>query len=180
MNFLGNEGSENFDHVIKVILIGDSSVGKTNILSRLCKDEFLVESKSTVGVEFASKLIELNNKKLIKMQLWDTAGQERYKSITNTYYYRSQGAVIVFDITKVSTFKSVDKWVAQLREYAGPDVTLVLVGNKSDLKTLRAVSVEEALEKAASLGNTEYIEASALQNSHVNEAFLNLVTSRIL
>jgi Ras-related protein Rab-11A len=178
MNFLGNEGKEEFDHVIKVILIGDSGVGKTNIISRLCKDEFLVESKSTVGVEFASKLIELENKKVIKMQLWDTAGQERYKAITNTYYYRSQGALVVFDITKLSSFKSVDKWVNQLREHAGPDVTLVLVGNKSDLKTLRAVSMEEALETASNLGNMEYIETSALQNSHINDAFTSLVSSK--
>jgi Ras-related protein Rab-11A len=178
MNFLGSEGKEDFDHVIKVILIGDSGVGKTNIISRLCKDEFLVESKSTVGVEFASKLIELENKKVIKMQLWDTAGQERYKAITNTYYYRSQGALVVFDITKLTSFKNVDKWVTQLREHAGPDVTLVLVGNKSDLKTLRAVSMEEALEKAANLGNMDYIETSALQNSHINDAFTSLVTSK--
>jgi Ras-related protein Rab-11A len=176
MNFLDNK-KEDFDHVIKVILIGDSGVGKTNIISRLCKDEFLVESKSTVGVEFASKLIELENKKVIKMQIWDTAGQERYKAITNTYYYRSQGAVVVFDITKVSSFKNVDKWVTQMREHAGPDVTIVLVGNKSDLKSLRAITVEEALDKAASLGNTEYIETSALHNSHINDAFSSLVKS---
>lgn len=175
MNFLTSDAREDFDHVIKVILLGDSSVGKTNIISRFCKDEFLVESKSTIGVEFASKLIELNNKKVVKMQLWDTAGQDRYRAITNSYYHRAQGALVVFDITKISTFRNIDKWVSQLREHAGPDITLVLVGNKSDLKTLRAVSMEEALEKAANLGNTEYIETSALQNSHISETFTNLV-----
>ena len=177
MNFSNNEKMENFDHVIKVVFIGDSGVGKTNILSRFCKDEFMVNSQSTIGVEFASKTLLLKNGKIIKTQIWDTAGQERYKSVTNTYYYRSQGALVVFDITKASTFRSVDRWVSQLREYAGSEVVIVLVGNKSDLKSLRAVSKEEALEKAAALGSIDYIETSALNNSHISETFNLLVNS---
>jgi Ras-related protein Rab-11A len=180
MNFSSNEKMENFDHVIKVVFIGDSGVGKTNILSRFCRDEFMLNSQSTIGVEFASKTISLENGKIIKTQIWDTAGQERYKSVTNTYYYRSQGALVVFDITKPSTFKSVDRWVSQLREYAGNEVVIVLVGNKTDLKSLRAVSKEEALEKAAALGDLDYIETSALNNCHINDTFNILVSSKII
>jgi Ras-related protein Rab-11A len=180
MNFSSNEKMENFDHVIKVVFIGDSGVGKTNILSRFCRDEFMLNSQSTIGVEFASKTISLENGKIIKTQIWDTAGQERYKSVTNTYYYRSQGALVVFDITKPSTFKSVDRWVSQLREYAGNEVVIVLVGNKTDLKSLRAVSKDEALEKAVALGDLDYIETSALNNCHINDTFNILVSSKII
>jgi len=177
MNFLENEKMEDFDHVVKVVFIGDSGVGKTNILSRFCKEEFNINSQSTVGVEFASKIIETENQKKVKIQIWDTAGQERFKSVTNTYYYRSQGALVVFDITKNSSFENVDKWVSQLRQFAGKEVVIVLVGNKSDLRNLRAVTKEEALEKASALGNLDYIETSALNNSHINETFNLLVNS---
>lgn len=180
MNFSTNDKMENFDHdhVIKVVFIGDSGVGKTNILSRYCRDEFMLNSQSTIGVEFASKTISLDNGKIIKTQIWDTAGQERYKSVTNTYYYRSQGALVVFDITKPSSFKSVDRWVSQLREFAGNDVVIVIVGNKSDLKSLRAITKEEALEKASALGDLDYIETSALSNCHINDTFNILVKSK--
>lgn len=180
MNFSTNDKMENFDHdhVIKVVFIGDSGVGKTNILSRYCRDEFMLNSQSTIGVEFASKTISLDNGKIIKTQIWDTAGQERYKSVTNTYYYRSQGALVVFDITKPSSFKSVDRWVSQLREFAGNDVVIVIVGNKSDLKSLRAITKEEALEKASALGDLDYIETSALSNCFINDTFNILVKSK--
>jgi Ras-related protein Rab-11A len=180
MNFSTNDKMENFDHdhVIKVVFIGDSGVGKTNILSRYCRDEFMLNSQSTIGVEFASKTISLDNGKIIKTQIWDTAGQERYKSVTNTYYYRSQGALVVFDITKPSSFKSVDRWVSQLREFAGNDVVIVIVGNKSDLRSLRAITKEEALEKASALGDLDYIETSALSNCFINDTFNILVKSK--
>jgi Ras-related protein Rab-11A len=177
MNFSEHERMEDFDHIVKVVFIGDSGVGKTNLLSRFCKDEFMLNSQSTVGVEFASKIIETENNKKVKIQIWDTAGQERFKSVTNTYYYRSQGALVVFDITKNSSFENVDKWVGQLRQYAGKEVVVILVGNKSDLKNLRAVTKEEALEKAAVLGNLDYVETSALNNSHITETFNLLVNS---
>jgi Ras-related protein Rab-11A len=178
MNFSDNERMEDFDHVIKVVFIGDSAVGKTNILSRFCRDEYIHNSQSTVGVEFASKLIETEKGKKIKVQIWDTAGQERFKSITNTYYYRSQGALVVFDITKYSSFENVDRWVNQLRQFAGNEVVIILVGNKSDLKSTRSVNKNEALEKAASLGGLEYIETSALNNSQITETFTILVNSK--
>lgn len=177
MNFADQDNSEEVDYVIKVVFIGDSSVGKTNILSRFCKDEFMMNSQSTIGVEFASKTINVEDKN-IKVQIWDTAGQERFKSITNTYYYRAQGALVVFDMTKYSSFESVDKWISEIKQYAGKDVVIILVGNKSDLKQVRVVTSEEAKAKAEELGNIMYIETSALNNTHINETFKMLVTSK--
>jgi small GTP-binding protein len=168
---------EEYDHVIKVVFIGDSGVGKTNILSRYCNNEFLPNSKTTIGVEFASKILNIDGRK-IKTQIWDTAGQERFKSITNTYYYRSQGAFVVYDITKKTSFENVDKWVNQLRQSAGPEVSIILVGNKTDLNSLRAVSKKETIEKANLLGDLEFVETSAMSNINIKEAFEKLVTSK--
>jgi small GTP-binding protein len=172
------ENGEDHDFVVKVVLIGDSAVGKTNILSRFCKDEFSVNSHSTVGVEFASKIMMVSEKK-VKVQIWDTAGQERFKAITNTYYYRAKGAVVVFDITKFSSFQNVDKWVEDLRQVTGKEIVIVLVGNKSDLKLNRAVTKEEALEKAKILGGLPYLETSALNNTHITETFTTLIQSKL-
>ncbi len=135
------------DYVTKVVLIGESSVGKTNILTRFVKNEFDENSKSTLGVEFATKIIDIDGKKL-RLQVWDTAGQERYKAITNSYYIHARGGFVVFDITKTSSFVSVDKWISELRNIAGDDISIILIGNKSDLSQNRAVSEEEAKAKA--------------------------------
>ena len=105
---------EEYSLLFKIILIGDANVGKTNILSRYISDTFLETSKSTVGVELATKVEQYNNKK-IKIQIWDTAGQERYKSITSTYYKGAKGAFIVYDITRKSTFDNIDKWIGDLK-----------------------------------------------------------------
>ena len=105
---------EEYDIIFKVVLIGDSGVGKTNILSRYVRDEFSIETKSTVGVEFGSKIVKLNNIN-IKVQIWDTAGQERYKSITNAYYKGAKGAFVVYDISKKETFDNINKWIEELK-----------------------------------------------------------------
>ena len=105
---------EEYDMIFKVVLIGDSGVGKTNILSRYVRDDFSIETKSTVGVEFGSKVLKVNNTS-IKIQIWDTAGQERYKSITKAYYKGAKGAFVVYDITRKETFSSVEKWVDELK-----------------------------------------------------------------
>lgn len=178
MNYSKNENREEefYDYVCKIVLVGESGVGKTNILSRFCRDEFLADSKSTLGVEFATKILKIEDKK-IRIQIWDTAGQERYKAITNSYYINAKGALVVFDMTRYSSFENVDKWVAELRNIAGKDIIIILVGNKSDLKNLRAVTKEEALEKAQNLGNLEYFETSALSSTYVQETFNSLTSS---
>lgn len=142
---------EEFNMIFKVVLIGDSGVGKTNIMSRYIKDEFSIETKTTVGVEFGAKKLEINGNN-IKAQIWDTAGQERYKSITNAYYKGAKGALIVFDITRSSSFESVDKWLIELKSKCEVDVSIILIGNKCDLENERAVSKEESMKKAQQYG----------------------------
>ncbi len=141
---------EDYDLIFKVVLIGDSSVGKSNILSRYLHDKFNVNTKTTVGVEFGWKKIEVDGMK-IKAQIWDTAGQERYKSITNAYYKGAKGALLVYDISNKDSFDNVDKWLSEFKKYSDKDYTILLVGNKNDLKDERAVSLEEGQKKAADL-----------------------------
>ena len=164
-----------YDHVVKIVLIGDSSVGKTNILSRYNKNEFISDSNPTLGVAFATKLLISNNKR-IRLQIWDTAGQEKYKSITNSYYINAKGALIVYDITKKSSYINLERWVNDIRELAGKDVNLIIVGNKSDLSESREVEFEEAVKKAKLL-KADYIETSAKDNININQTFEELVNS---
>jgi len=127
-----NAEVSDFDYVIKIVLIGESSVGKTNILSRYIKGEYNEDTKTTLGVEFATKVVNILDSKL-KLQIWDTAGQERYKAVTSSFYKSSVGALVVFDITKLSSFEKVDTWIKELKEVAGNEVVILLVGNKVDL-----------------------------------------------
>ena len=167
------EEEEEYSLIFKIILIGDTSVGKTNILSRYINDKFSETSKSTVGVELATKVEHYNNKK-IKIQIWDTAGQERYKSITTSYYKGAKGAFIVYDITRKESFKNVDKWIKDLKEFGDEDVTILIIGNKCDLEDEREVSIEE-VKKKAELFDIGYCETSALKAKNINYAFQTLI-----
>ena len=167
------EEEEEYSLIFKIILIGDTSVGKTNILSRYINDTFSETSKSTVGVELATKVEHYNNKK-IKIQIWDTAGQERYKSITTSYYKGAKGAFIVYDITKKESFKNVDKWIKDLKEFGDEDVTILIIGNKCDLEDEREVSIEE-VKKKAELFDIGYCETSALKAKNIDYAFQTLI-----
>ena len=146
-----SQKEEEFNMIFKVVLIGDSGVGKTNIMSRYLKDEFSIETKTTVGVEFGAKKLEINGNN-IKAQIWDTAGQERYKSITNAYYKGAKGALIVYDITRLSSFENIDKWIIELKAKCESDVTIILIGNKCDLESERNVSKDDASNKAKLYG----------------------------
>jgi small GTP-binding protein len=148
---------DDYDLIFKVVLIGDSGVGKSNILSRYLKNEFSIETKTTVGVEFGAKKIEIEGIK-IKAQIWDTAGQERYKSITNAYYKGSKGALVVYDITKKETFDNIDRWITELKKNAEPDVTIILIGNKCDLNEERQIPIEEGQNKALAYGTFLYFK----------------------
>jgi Ras-related protein Rab-11A len=167
MNF-----DDDYDMIFKIVLIGDSGVGKSNILSRYINNEFNIDTKSTVGVEFGSKSINLKGSK-IKAQIWDTAGQERYKSITSSYYKGAKGAFIVFDLTRPDTFNSVDRWIGELKSNTD-DIYLIVIGNKSDLERDRKVIREEAEQKCEHY-NVAYIETSALQGYHIDKAFNNMI-----
>jgi len=150
----GSHGShEDFDLLFKMIIIGDSGVGKTNILSRYTKNTFSFDTRSTVGVEFGAKKVEVNGFK-VKNQIWDTAGQERYRSITNTYYKGAKGALVVYDISKRDTFDNVNKWINELRMNGEKDVIVVLVGNKSDLIDEREITTDEGESKAKELSKS--------------------------
>jgi len=167
------EGS-NFDYLFKVVLIGDSGVGKSNLLSRFTRNEFNLETKSTIGVEFATRSLTVDTKTL-KAQIWDTAGQERYRAITAAYYRGAVGALLVYDIAKHGTYVNVTRWLKELRDHADSNIVIMLVGNKSDLKHLRAVPTEEAKAFAAENG-LSFIETSALDASNVESAFQTILT----
>ena len=167
------DDDDNYDLIFKIVLIGDSGVGKTNILSRFINDEFSETTQATVGVEFGSKIIK-KGEKLIKLQIWDTAGQERYKSITSAYYKGSKGAFVVYDISRKSTFDNVDKWIDELKNNGSEDVFIMLVGNKSDLKDKREIS-EEDVQKKAQLYNIAFCETSALEGKNIEYAFESLI-----
>ena len=167
------EEDDNYDLIFKIVLIGDSGVGKTNILSRYLTNEFSLTTQATVGVEFGSKIIK-KGEKLIKLQIWDTAGQERYKSITSAYYKGSKGAFVVYDISRKNTFDNVDKWINELKNNGSEDVFIMLVGNKSDLKDQREIT-EEEVKKKAELYNVAFCETSALEGKNIGYAFENLI-----
>ncbi|THG98040.1 hypothetical protein EW026_g4076 [Hermanssonia centrifuga] len=164
----------NFDFLFKVVLIGDSGVGKSNLLSRFTRNEFNLESKSTIGVEFATRSLAIDTK-TVKAQIWDTAGQERYRAITSAYYRGAVGALLVYDISKHATYVNVTRWLKELRDHADSNIVIMLVGNKSDLKHLRAVPTDEAKSFAAENG-LSFIETSALDASNVESAFQTILT----
>lgn len=165
---------EQCDYLFKTVLIGDSGVGKSNLISRFTKDEFRLDSKPTIGVEFGYKNIKVRDK-LIKAQIWDTAGQERFRAITSSYYRGALGAMLVYDITRIVTFVNIKKWLHELREYGNEDMVIILVANKSDLSQSREVEKEEGKGFAEREGLC-FMETSALQNLNVEDAFLEMIT----
>jgi len=163
---------DDFDFLFKVVLIGDSGVGKSNILSRFTRDEFSLESKSTIGVEFATKSINVNGK-IIKLQVWDTAGQERFRAITGAYYRGSTGVIIVFDIAKHESFINIERWLKEVRANADEHAVIAIVGNKADLKHLRAVSKDVVIQYAKD-NELLLFESSALDGTGINIIFETL------
>jgi len=162
------------DYVFKVVLIGDSAVGKSQILSRFARDEFSLDSKATIGVEFQTRTVVIDHKS-VKAQIWDTAGQERYRAVTSAYYRGAVGAMLVYDITKRQTFDHVPRWLEELRNHADNNIVIMLVGNKCDLDNLRAVPTEDAKEFAQKEG-LFFLETSALEATNVETAFLTVLT----
>ncbi|KAA0710091.1 Ras-related protein [Triplophysa tibetana] len=170
---MGTDLAYNF--VFKVVLIGESGVGKSNLLSRFTKNEFNHDSRTTIGVEFSTRSIQVDNV-TIKAQIWDTAGLERYRAITSAYYRGAVGALLVYDITKQLTYESVERWLKELYDHADPHIVVMLVGNKSDLDTLRTVPREEAKDFAESK-DLIFMETSALDSTNVESAFLEALSA---
>ncbi|CAK7357166.1 unnamed protein product [Dovyalis caffra] len=165
---------EEYDYLFKVVLIGDSGVGKSNLLSRFTRNEFCLESKSTIGVEFATRTLQVEGR-TVKAQIWDTAGQERYRAITSAYYRGALGALLVYDVTKPTTFENVSRWLKELRDHADSNIVIMLIGNKTDLKHLRAVATEDAQTYAEKEG-LAFIETSALEATNVEKAFQTILS----
>jgi Ras-related protein Rab-11A len=160
---------DNYELMVKVVIVGDSGVGKTNIMSKYLKNEFHEDSKATVGVEFGSKQFNIQGHQ-VKAQIWDTAGQERYKAITSAYYKGAKGAFIVYDISRKNTFDSISRWVSDITATADKKITLILIGNKSDLEDQRQVTKEQGEEKAKEFG-LAFLETSASSGDNLEKAF---------
>ncbi|XWS40412.1 hypothetical protein CRYUN_Cryun18bG0138900 [Craigia yunnanensis] len=165
---------EEYDYLFKVVLIGDSGVGKSNLLSRFTRNEFCLESKSTIGVEFATRTLQVEGR-TVKAQIWDTAGQERYRAITSAYYRGALGALLVYDVTKPTTFENVSRWLKELRDHADSNIVIMSIGNKTDLKHLRAVATEDGQSYAEKEG-LSFIETSALEATNVEKAFETILS----
>jgi len=166
---------KDYNYLFKVLILGDSFVGKTNMLKRFLNDEFDMNTKETVGVEFGSKNFILGEKEdIVKAQIWDTAGQERYRSVTKAYYKGAKGALLVYDITRKATFENIDNWLIDLRTNADKDILILLIGNKSDLIDTREISEEEARTKAEQY-NIAFLETSAKTGDNINKAFSQLI-----
>ncbi|KVI01023.1 Small GTPase superfamily [Cynara cardunculus var. scolymus] len=142
---------DDYDYLFKVVLIGDSGVGKSNLLSRFTRNEFSLESKSTIGVEFATRSLNVDSK-VIKAQIWDTAGQERH-----------------------ATFENVERWLKELRDHTDPNIVVMLIGNKSDLRHLVAVSTDDG-KSFAERESLYFMETSALDATNVESAFAEVLT----
>ncbi|KAL3622295.1 Ras-related protein raba3 [Castilleja foliolosa] len=167
------DDADKIEYVFKVVVIGDSAVGKTQLLSRFAKNEFCLDSKSTIGVEFQTRTVKIKSK-IIKAQIWDTAGQERYRAVTSAYYRGALGAMLVYDVTKRQSFDHVARWVEELRAHADSSIVIMLVGNKADLVDLRTVTTEDAVEFAENQG-LYFFETSALSGENVEPAFFKLL-----
>ncbi|XP_065012623.1 ras-related protein RIC2-like [Musa acuminata AAA Group] len=165
---------DDYDYLFKVVLIGDSGVGKSNLLSRFTRNEFSLESKSTIGVEFATRSLTVDGK-VVKAQIWDTAGQERYRAITSAYYRGAIGALLVYDVTRHATFENVERWLKELRGHTDPNIVVMLIGNKSDLRHLVAVPTEDG-EAYAERESLYFMETSALEATNVENAFAEVLT----
>lgn len=159
-----------YDYLFKLLLIGDSGVGKSCLLLRFADNSYTDSYISTIGVDFKIRTVDIDGK-TIKLQIWDTAGQERFRTITSSYYRGSHGIIVVYDVTDMDSFNNVKQWFQEIDRYATEGVTKLLVGNKSDLTAKKVVEYNTAKEFADSMG-IQFIEASAKDSTNVEQAFV--------
>ena len=138
----------NYDYIFKILLLGDSSVGKTCFLLRYSDDTFTENHISTIGLDYRFKLVNLENDKKVKLQIWDTAGQDRFRAITKNYYKGAHGIILMYDVTNISTFNNIKSWVTQIRENTTEKIKIALVGNKIDEEDIRKISYDEGQKLA--------------------------------
>lgn len=164
---------ENFDFLYKVVVTGDSGVGKTNIITRFTANEFSLESKATIGVEFGHAEITLGDGTKIKVQIWDTAGQERFRTITTAYYRGAMGILLVYDVTDERSFNNIRNWIRNIEQHASEGVNKILIGNKCDVLEKKVISKEQGQALANEFG-IKFLETSAKSSTGVEDAFLSL------
>jgi Ras-related protein Rab-1A len=157
----------------KVLLLGDSNVGKTCLLLRYIDDTFTENHMMTIGVDYKIKIINTPDQEIIRLKIWDTAGQDRFKCITKNYYQGSDGILLLYDTTSMASFTNIKKWISQIKDHVKNDVCITLVGNKVDLVSERQVSTEMG-NKLANDYNINFYETSSKKNLFINEAFENL------
>ena len=167
-----SSSDQEYDYLFKLLLIGNSNVGKSSLFLRFVDDIWNDTFVPTIGVDFKIKTFELDDKK-IKMQIWDTAGQERFKNIIASYYRGAHGILLIYDITDKDSFKNLQNWLIEIEKNANKNVLKVLIGNKSDLEEKRVITINEGKEFADTYG-LKFIETSAKKNCNVNEAFETL------
>jgi small GTP-binding protein len=164
----------NTDFAFKILLLGDSSVGKTCFLKRYTDNTFQDAYLSTIGFDFKFKFVTLDNGKTVKVQLWDTAGQERFRTIAKSYYKGAHGIILIYDVTNRKTYDNIKKWLNQIRDEASNRISIILVANKIDCEDTRQVTKEEG-ETLAKASNLPIFEASAKDSINVNESFQFLI-----
>ena len=163
------------DYLLKLLLIGDSGVGKSSIVSVYTENRFISTHLSTIGIDFKIKNIDIDGTK-IKLQIWDTAGQERFRTITTSYFRGAQGILLVYDVTDRRSFESIRNWISQIQQHADVHVNKILVGNKCDMLDEKVVSTEEG-EKLAKEFGIQFWECSAKNDINVDESFVGIARS---
>ena len=161
-----------FDLKYKIMVLGESKVGKTSLIKRYTKDQFGGIYLTTVGMDFQDKIIEIEDKK-IRLQIWDTAGQDRFRNVTKSYFQSSHGFIIVYEISDKESFEKINFWMEHIKNNAPENVKIILVGNKEDLTSERQVSIEEG-ENYAKHYNIKFFEACAKDGTNVKELFYYL------
>ncbi|CAD8112283.1 unnamed protein product [Paramecium sonneborni] len=161
-----------FDYLLRIILVGDTGIGKSSLLLRYTDQEFQQNLLPTIGIDFRTKIIEQMGKN-VKLQFWDTAGQERFRTISRNYYRGAHAIFFVYDITDRESFKRIEYWINEVEQNSPPDIIRVLIGNKSDLNYKREVDFDEGKELARTQG-LEFFESSALENRNI-ECAINYV-----
>ncbi|KAE8296472.1 Ras-related protein Rab-19 [Larimichthys crocea] len=171
MQTAGPEIEDSFDFLFKIILVGDSDVGKTCVVQSFKSGIFMEKQQNTIGVDFTVRTLDIDGKR-VKMQVWDTAGQERFRTITQSYYRSAHGAMVAYDITRRGTFESVPIWIREVEQYGAASVVLILIGNKSDLHAQRQVLFEDACTLAENNNVLAALETSAKEAQNVDAAFV--------
>ena len=163
------------DCVYKILLLGDSTVGKTCFLLRYCDKRFQEAHLSTIGLDYRLKSMTLKNGKNIKLQIWDTAGQDRFRAITKNYYKGANGIILIYDVTNLQSYENVKNWISQIKEEANPNVLIYLAGNKIDVNEEDKVVKTEEGKKIANELNLPFYETSAKNGVNVNEIFEDIL-----